>query len=309
MVLKPKRRLPLFLFFLLILMIFVLPSPGYAEGKEIVAEGTYVMGDGETPLIAEERALVAAKRTALEQAGTYVQSYSATKNYQLTADEVQVIASGIMEVTTLDKRRTVEGGGINFWVKIKALVTTDKIEDMAAKVKEMSLGEDYKKLQENYDKSQQEIAALKQQLQQTNSDKDRQQIRTEITARETLFQADTWLDRGNRRMAKQEYYEAINAYTEAINLNPNYGRAYYRRGIAHGAVGEYQEAVNDFIKATDNNPNLFLAYFAKGHALEKLGYRREAIAAYRTFISYATPEQHRRVEWARYRIRLLQRGY
>jgi tetratricopeptide (TPR) repeat protein len=303
-----RNRLQVFVFSLMLLF-FVLPSIGHAETKEIVAEGTYVMGDGETPLIAQERALVAAKRTAVEQAGTYVQSYSETRNYQLTADEVQVIASGIMEVTVLDTRRTVDGSGINFWVKIKAVVTTDKIEDMAAKVKEMSLADDYKKLQENYDKSRQEVAALKQQLGQAGSEKDRLQIKTQIAAKETLFQADTWFDRGNRRMAEREYYGAINAYNEAISLNPGFGWAYFRRGTAHADVGEYQEAIGDFNKALEINPRLAFAYFGKGRALEKLGYRRDAIAAYRTFIDYAAPNQHRLVEMARHRIITLRREY
>jgi hypothetical protein len=37
-----------------------------AETKEIISEGTYNMGDGETPSVAESRALLQAKRIALE---------------------------------------------------------------------------------------------------------------------------------------------------------------------------------------------------------------------------------------------------
>ena len=54
-------------------------SPVFAETKEIVAEGAYNMGDGETPTVAESRALLQAKRTAVEEAGTYVESYSKIK--------------------------------------------------------------------------------------------------------------------------------------------------------------------------------------------------------------------------------------
>ena len=56
------------------------PLQGFAEVKEIISEGTYNMGDGETPSVAESRALLNAKRTALEQAGTYVESYSKVKD-------------------------------------------------------------------------------------------------------------------------------------------------------------------------------------------------------------------------------------
>ncbi|MBI5874323.1 MAG: hypothetical protein HZB81_00475 [Deltaproteobacteria bacterium] len=58
------------------IFIFLFPALSHAQAKEIIAEGAYNMGDGETPTVAEERALVQAKRVALEQAGTYVESYS-----------------------------------------------------------------------------------------------------------------------------------------------------------------------------------------------------------------------------------------
>src|SRR3989344_4663107 len=112
-------------FFTVIIALFLFfPSFGFAETKEIISEGTYNMGDGETPGVAESRALLQAKRIALEQAGTYVESYTKVKNLQLTEDEIKVLSSGIMEVEFLDKKRTVvrEGEGIHFWVQIKAKV-------------------------------------------------------------------------------------------------------------------------------------------------------------------------------------------
>src|SRR3989304_8959973 len=105
-------------FFTVIIALFLFfPSFGFAETKEIISEGTYNMGDGETPGVAESRALLQAKRTALEQAGTYVESYSKVINLQLTEDEIQAVASGLMEVEILEKRRTIIGHGLNFWVK------------------------------------------------------------------------------------------------------------------------------------------------------------------------------------------------
>ena len=52
-----------------------------------------------------------------------------------------------MEVEILDKKRTVVGDGINFWVKIKAKVNPDKMEEMAKRVKEKSVVEAYKMIQ------------------------------------------------------------------------------------------------------------------------------------------------------------------
>ncbi|MDR3588679.1 MAG: tetratricopeptide repeat protein [Negativicutes bacterium] len=301
-----RNRITLFLLSLLSLAILLFPSSGHAEVKEIIAEGTYCMGDGETPLVASDRALLAAKRTALEQAGTYVESYSSTRNFSLTADEVKVIASGIMEVAVLDKHRTVDGNSIIFWVKIKAMVTTDKIEDMAAKIKDLSLAADYKKLQESYDKSQKEIAALKQQLAQADTDGEKRRIRSEISESEMTFQANTWFEQGNQKMADGKYPEAINAYTEAINLNPRFGPAYLRRGVAYAHSGEYRQAITDLTRALDSNPQLTLAYLKEGQVYEKLRERQAAIDAYRQFLEYAAPDQQPYINFARHRLRVLE---
>ena len=293
-----RCRLLLCLFSLLALILAVFPTSGYAEIKEIIAEGTYSMGDGETPLVAEERCLLAAKRAAIEQAGTYVQSYSEIKNYQLTADEVQVIASGITEVTVLDKRRTMDGKSINFWVKIKAAVTTDNIEDMADKVKSVSISEDYKKLQGDYAKSQQEVVALKQQLQQADNDTDKQRIRSQITNRETSFTANSWFDRGNLSMINHQYNEAIMEYTEAISFNSRLELAYLRRGRAYVEVGKVQEARDDFDAARAINPQLMQDY---GNIYEKVGRRHAGIEAFHTLIKYVSYNQRKMVGGARYR--------
>ncbi|VBB05211.1 Hypothetical protein LUCI_0418 [Lucifera butyrica] len=265
------------------------------------------MGDGETPTVAEERALLEAKRTAIEQAGTYIQSYSAVKNFQLTDDEVKTLASGIMQVTVLDKRRTVVGDGINFWVKIKAEVSTDNIETMAKEVKEKSNLEDYQRLQAEYDQSQQQIADLKKQLQAARNDQERQQIRDRIAYNDNLFQARVWFERGNRHAIRRDYEQALEAYNRAIAINPQYGYAYVNRGRVYALMGRFRPALDDYNTALEINPGLVRAYLLEGRAYEHMGRNREAIESYRSFIRYAPDRERLNVEQARRRIRFLER--
>ncbi len=73
----PKKELAVRqIFAILVVLLLFSQSSAFAETKEIISEGTYNMGDGETPTVAESRALLQAKRTAVEEAGTYVESYS-----------------------------------------------------------------------------------------------------------------------------------------------------------------------------------------------------------------------------------------
>ena len=89
-------------------------SPVYADTKTLTADASYIMGDGETPSFAEAMALQRAKQTALEQAGTYVQSYTKSLNQDLTADEVQTIAGGVLQVEVLEKTRSLVADGLRF---------------------------------------------------------------------------------------------------------------------------------------------------------------------------------------------------
>ena len=137
----------------------------------IVAEGTYIMGDGETASAAELRAFENAKRSAIEQAGVYVESYSQTKNLQLSKDEVNVISSGLVQATVIDKKRTIEGeNGFRFWCKVSCVIKLDSIADMKARLSDRQLIDQYKDMQANDAKLQKELADLKIQLQNATSD-------------------------------------------------------------------------------------------------------------------------------------------
>jgi tetratricopeptide (TPR) repeat protein len=266
-------------------LILFYPSHGFTTIKEIVSEGAYNMGDGETPTVAESRALLNAKRIALEQAGTYVESYTKVENIQVTKDEIQVLTSGIMEVEILDKKRTVVGDGFRFWVKIKTRVNPDNIKEMARKVKDKSVVDDYKKIQEAYDKSQREIKELKKQLAQTKDKKEKKQVEAKISDDERMFQANEWFDRGYEYGLNKEYDKAIEAYTSAIALNPNHAKAYNNRGIAYEKKGQYDRAIGDYNRVIAINPNLAEAYNNRGYAYYSKGQHDRAIEDYNKAIT------------------------
>lgn len=125
--------------FLSCLVCLVHPLIAYAETKVITTEATYTMGDGKTPSFAEAQVLQRAKQVALEQAGTYVESYTKVQNLNLTTEEIQTIAGGVMTIQVLDKSRMLVGDGLKLSSKIKATVTTDKMEELARRIKEKNV--------------------------------------------------------------------------------------------------------------------------------------------------------------------------
>ena len=69
----------------------------------------------------------------------------------------------------------------------------------------------------------------------------------------------------NSGLAKSEAGDiqgAIADYTAAIRLNPNYAKAYNKRGIIHGRnLQDYPAAKADFDRAIAINPNYGDAYY------------------------------------------------
>ena len=133
--LRPYHLL-LFLVRTVSVLVLCFPTLVQAETKTIIAEAIYLMGDGETPSFAEAMVLQKAKQTALEQAGTYVESYTQVRNLDVAVDEIKTIAGGVLETDVIQKDRTIlKEGGERFYIKIRARVTTDKIEDLARRIK------------------------------------------------------------------------------------------------------------------------------------------------------------------------------
>ncbi|MDE6202675.1 MAG: tetratricopeptide repeat protein [Lachnospiraceae bacterium] len=91
---------------------------------------------------------------------------------------------------------------------------------------------------------------------------------------------EAFYQKGNVYRRLEKYEEAINAYTKAIELNPEYSAAYNSCGLTYNKLGRYAEAINDFTKAILINPKYATAYNNRGFAHKAIGEYAEAIADY-----------------------------
>lgn len=162
-------------------------QPAHADSKTITSEASYIMGDGESPSFAESMALQKAKQVALEEAGTYVESYTKTRNQDLTKDEVQTLAGGVLHVEVIEKTRTLIQDGLRVYLKIRATVTTDKMEELARRIRGKDLAEEYRDLQGKYDSLTQEVTRLKETLAKRPSGLERETVLNRIREQESSF--------------------------------------------------------------------------------------------------------------------------
>src|SRR5271157_5169359 len=72
--------------------------------------------------------------------------------------------------------------------------------------------------------------------------------------------AHAHFDIGMASLKRQEYDKAINDFSEAIRLDPNYVPAYVSRGNAYGTHGAVDKAINDFTEAIRLDPNVAIIY-------------------------------------------------
>ena len=106
-------------------------APVSAAPQIIEAEGVSVLGDNDSPKAARDAARTEAMRSATEQAGVYIESYSETQNYALTADEVRMVAAAVLRVLSEEVTPALTGDVWRYHVRLVCAVDAEGI-DLAA---------------------------------------------------------------------------------------------------------------------------------------------------------------------------------
>ena len=70
---------------------------------------------------------------------------------------------------------------------------------------------------------------------------------------------------------EKKHYEAIDAYTKAIDLFPQFFEAIDNRAFCKMDIGLWSDAIEDFKFSLQQNPNSLLAEFSIGECYFKMG--------------------------------------
>lgn len=153
------------------LSILFLVAPGAtATEATVVAEGQYVMADGDTLAMAEDKVLQRAQRKAVEEAGIYLEStfhdYESVRNgkrTQISSLEIRTLAAAITKTDVLESRRSFEHDRPVFTIRIRAVVNLDQLQEAVRRWRsEEQFAAHFRQLQK-------ENAELKAQLRETQA--------------------------------------------------------------------------------------------------------------------------------------------
>jgi tetratricopeptide (TPR) repeat protein len=91
------------------------------------------------------------------------------------------------------------------------------------------------------------------------------------------YSKDKWASQGRLLYDQGNYEASIDAYSKAIQQNPDNAGAWKNRGAAFNALGRFEEGINCLNKAIDIDPQSGNAWALKGFALNQLGRYEESI--------------------------------
>ena len=152
------------------LLIPVIPSPALAEVRVVNAQGEYRMGDRDTREDALRLATEAAKRNALEQVATYLESVTTVDGMEVTKDEIRTYTAGV--VLVLDQQVSTSLDGDTIVIKVD-LVTQVDTEEVAKAIVALRENQDARHqlvaLRQEMDQLQTELDAANQALQQATT--------------------------------------------------------------------------------------------------------------------------------------------
>lgn len=226
-------------------MILLLPCFAFAEVKIFEKEYTYQASEIDSKVTSRAIAVEQVKRLVLEELGTYLMAETEVRDFQITKDKVVMLTAGIVQTEILNEKW--DGERYYLKARIKAdpkevAAAVDSLRKDTQKSKEL---EDVKK---RADEAFKEIEKLKSELEAVKADKNKQ--KEYAKAADRLSAAD-WFGKGYQYYSNKEYDSAIEAYTSAIALNPNYVGAYNNRGAAYYMKGNMGRAISDFQKSCD----------------------------------------------------------
>ncbi|HUH65026.1 MAG TPA: hypothetical protein VLZ07_01220 [Syntrophales bacterium] len=231
-----------------ILIVFFISNFTAAEIRTFIKEYTYEASELDSKSSCRAIATDQVKRELLEELGTYVESRTVVKDNQLDKDEITTLTAGVVQVTVLDEKWT----GKEYWLKAEVKADPDDVAASINKIRDNDqLAHELEEARAEASQAMEEAESLKRQLAQATADRQTQEQYNEAVDH---LAASDYFQRGSAFAVAGNYEAADNAYSQAINLQPEYTKAYINRSIIYVQLGRYDKAASDLKTASTLSP-------------------------------------------------------
>ncbi len=175
------------------------PSPPSENARIVTASGEYRMGDHDTRADAIRLAVEAAKKDALEQVATYLESVTEVRDLDVTRDDIRSYTAGIVQVLDQTITTRLEGDDVVIRADLTAQVEPDEVaraivalrENESAKSELSALRAETDQLQQQLDAANRALADASSPEQVQAANQQRQDTLNELQANALVSQAWT----------------------------------------------------------------------------------------------------------------------
>jgi len=257
---------------IILIIFFILPAFSWADSKTFPRDYTYQAGEADSKVSSRSVAMEQVKRLLLEEIGTYIESHTEVKNFELTKDQITALTAGIVKLKIVDEK----WDGEKYWLKAEIVVDPD---DVTKKID--TLRQDREKVQELEDakKRVEELLKENESLRKSSSKTDRASVKLyqenvkSLETAEMIREANALVSAGNLR-------KALEVMNEAVGMEPKNPNAYGMRGYVFRKMGKNGEAIKDLNKGIELKPDLARAYFERGFIYSEIGETEKSIQDY-----------------------------
>jgi tetratricopeptide (TPR) repeat protein len=253
--------------FVSFLFLLFFPHLIAAETKTFIKEYTYQASEDDSRNSSRVTAMREVKRLLLEELGTYLESVTEIKNFQLTKDQITALTAGIVKTEIVSER----WDGHTYWIKTKIVADSDNvIKSIDNLRKDRDKSRELEEVKKKSDAILEENKRLREKLKLAKGE-DKQILKDKYDKTIKELSATEWLENGIRNYHNKDYKTALHDYNKAIELNPKYADAYFGRGVTYHSFSKHDEAISDYNKAIELNPKYADAYYNRGLIYGGLG--------------------------------------
>ena len=253
------------------LFVLFIPDHAFAELKTFIKEYTYQASDFDSKMSSRTIALEQVKRLLLEEVGTYLISETNVKDFQLTKDKITTLTAGIVQAEIL----TEKWDGITYYLKAKMSIAPQEVTKLLEGLRENS--QKNRELDETRRKVDEALNKIKQLQDELAAGKRLEGKSNEYSKAVAELKAKEWIDKGVAFVYAENYEMGLNAFNNAVEIDPTSSWAHINKGWALNALGHYNQALTVLNRASDLDSKNPWIYIHRGGAYMMLGNCQQAL--------------------------------